>query len=287
VYTRCPQCQTVFRLTAAQFKLRDGMVRCGRCQHAFQADQHLVERPAKNAAKPAGAARKRSPRKTGKGETRAAPDTTTTPASDAAHAESGAAAPHDPAVAEPLSTPGRDAPDPAGMPLSALELPAGTRTRTLYWSLASVPLVVALLAQVVVFYGAELVRAAPTLKPTITLACRALPCRSGMFTDMRLLDLIETRVTPHPRYDKALRIQATIVNRAGHVQPYPRLEVTLIDSQGQVVARRAYKPREYLRKTAAIRAGLTPQLAENIQLEITSPGAQASGYEILLLPASE
>jgi predicted Zn finger-like uncharacterized protein len=279
VYTRCPQCQTVFRLTAAQLKLRGGMVRCGRCQHAFQADQHLVERPAKNAAKPAGAARKRSPRKTGKGETHTASDAVTTLASDAAHAESGAA--------EPRPAPGRDIPDHAGMPLSALELPAGTRTRTLYWSLASVPLVVALLAQVVVFYGAELVRAAPTLKPAITLACRALPCRSGMFTDMRLLDLIETRVTPHPRYDKALRIQATIVNRAGHVQPYPRLEVTLIDSQGQVVARRAYKPREYLRKTAAIREGLTPQLAENIQLEITSPGAQASGYEILLLPASE
>ena len=63
MYTRCPQCQTVFRITAAQLKARDGRVRCGRCQNVFRADEHLVERPAKSETKTSGSTRKRSPRK--------------------------------------------------------------------------------------------------------------------------------------------------------------------------------------------------------------------------------
>ena len=51
MYTRCPQCQTVFRITTAQLKARGGTVRCGRCQHVFGADQQLVPKPARSAAK--------------------------------------------------------------------------------------------------------------------------------------------------------------------------------------------------------------------------------------------
>lgn len=104
---------------------------------------------------------------------------------------------------------------------------------------------------------------------------------------MRHMDLVETRVAPHPRFNKALRVKATLVNRADTVQPYPLLEVSLIDSQGQLVARRAYSPREYLSKPEAIQQGLPPQVAVNIQLDITSPGTQASGYEVQLLPPTD
>src|SRR5438105_12024242 len=41
MYTRCPECQTAFRITVAQLKARDGLVRCGRCDSIFRADLHL------------------------------------------------------------------------------------------------------------------------------------------------------------------------------------------------------------------------------------------------------
>lgn len=41
--TRCPQCRTVFRVTAGQLKARAGHVRCGRCQTAFNALQMLID----------------------------------------------------------------------------------------------------------------------------------------------------------------------------------------------------------------------------------------------------
>lgn len=41
--TRCPNCQTTFRVTPEQLKARAGKVRCGQCQTAFNALDSLVE----------------------------------------------------------------------------------------------------------------------------------------------------------------------------------------------------------------------------------------------------
>ena len=43
--TRCPACATHFRVTAEQLKARSGRVRCGECQHAFNALDALIEEP--------------------------------------------------------------------------------------------------------------------------------------------------------------------------------------------------------------------------------------------------
>lgn len=40
--TRCPHCETVFRLQQAQLSLHGGLVRCGHCQQVFNAADSLV-----------------------------------------------------------------------------------------------------------------------------------------------------------------------------------------------------------------------------------------------------
>jgi predicted Zn finger-like uncharacterized protein len=263
VYTRCPQCQTVFRITAAQLKARDGMVRCGRCQHVFGADQHMTPKPVKSAATSAPPiARKRTASKKVATEPR-----------DLGASTENVAPPF------PAEIPVRDIAPP---PLERLR---PVRTRTIYWTAGWVLLTLLLAGQTLIFYGYDFARQMPRLQPIIVTLCAPFPCRKLPPIDMRHMDLVETQVAPHPRYDKALRIKATLVNRADIVQPYPLLEISLIDSQGQLVARRAYRPREYLSKPEAIQRGLPPQVAVSVQLDITSPGAQASGYEVLLLPS--
>ena len=263
MYTRCPQCQTVFRITAAQLKARGGMVRCGRCQHVFGADQHLMPKPAKGTVKGAPpAARKRTTSK----KVAVEPNKVAAPAETIA-------------LPFPAETPGQHVAPPP------LVRQRPVRTRTIYWAAGWVLLILLLAGQILIFYGYDFARQTPTLQPMVETLCAPLPCRKLPPIDMRHMDLVETQVAPHPRYDKALRIKATLVNRADTVQPYPLLEVSLIDSQGQLVARRAYQPREYLSKPEAIQKGLSPQVAVSVQLDITSPGVQASGYEVLLLPS--
>jgi predicted Zn finger-like uncharacterized protein len=40
--TRCPQCQTSFKVTDEHLKIANGAVRCGSCLHVFQARQHWM-----------------------------------------------------------------------------------------------------------------------------------------------------------------------------------------------------------------------------------------------------
>lgn len=41
--TRCPACQTVFRVVPDQLRVSEGWVRCGRCAEVFNASEHFVD----------------------------------------------------------------------------------------------------------------------------------------------------------------------------------------------------------------------------------------------------
>ena len=45
MYTQCPRCETIFRVSAEILRAAAGQVRCGRCGAAFSALAHLEERP--------------------------------------------------------------------------------------------------------------------------------------------------------------------------------------------------------------------------------------------------
>jgi predicted Zn finger-like uncharacterized protein len=49
--TRCPHCQTTFRVANDQLKLHAGLVRCGSCHQTFNGIEHLV--PPDQALRPA------------------------------------------------------------------------------------------------------------------------------------------------------------------------------------------------------------------------------------------
>jgi predicted Zn finger-like uncharacterized protein len=53
--TKCPHCNTIFRVAADQLKLRGGIVRCGSCKEVFDGNAALVD-PAAVAAAPAAPA---------------------------------------------------------------------------------------------------------------------------------------------------------------------------------------------------------------------------------------
>lgn len=40
--TRCPKCSTTFRIVPDQLKISEGLVRCGKCQHVFNARQYQI-----------------------------------------------------------------------------------------------------------------------------------------------------------------------------------------------------------------------------------------------------
>lgn len=66
--TKCPKCDTSFRVSDAQLQVAKGKVRCGSCLHVFKAEDHWVNPPAAQSAakKTAGKAESAKPSSAGK-----------------------------------------------------------------------------------------------------------------------------------------------------------------------------------------------------------------------------
>lgn len=250
MYTRCPECHTAFRITVAQLKARDGLVRCGRCDSVFRADLHLFAPP--------GAANER----------------TESVAEEEAYVELDAGEPESGEHSEI-----RDTPIPVISDLSLFR-PKRHWLPTTLWFLSGVILLILLLGQFAYFYRHELAQL-PNVRPAIVYACRWLDCEVAAIVDKTVPEITQTSIAPHPRYVNALRIRASLVNRTEQSLPLPLLQVSLTDNDGKLLARRTFVPREYL--DPAFAAGpLSPNVAVQALVDITNPDNKAAGYEVQL-----
>jgi predicted Zn finger-like uncharacterized protein len=270
-HTRCPECRTIFRVTPAQLAARDGLVRCGICASAFRADQHLFDSlsPEDPAPPPRNARLHDSGLPPSRGPSASRYVGTT-------------AGPPEPLAATAWpDIPADDLPLMNEFP----QAPNRRRVPTTVWLAGSLLLVLLLLAQAAYFFAAELARDA-RLRPWLALYCEQLACDLHAPGGAAAIDLTQTAVAPHPRYENALRLRAVLVNRTNVVQPYPLMEVSLTDSAGHVLARRRFTAAQYLESPPA-GGDLAPAVSVATRLDVTNADGRAVGYEIRLVAAPE
>jgi len=254
MYTRCPECQTAFKITVPQLKARDGLVRCGRCDSIFRADLRLFAEPAPDTAEPEIESE--------------------TPISFPFDAE---------ADSEYIDIDeGGESEIPVVSDLSIF-YPRRRGPPPIVWFLAALPLAALVLGQFAYFYRSELSQL-PQLRPALVEFCRRAKCEVPPMTANLIPELLRTRIAPHPRYTNVLRIRASLVNRTEAAQTPPLMEVSLTDSRGQLLARRTFTPRQYLGSRAAAAAPLSPNVVANALLDVTNPDGKATGFEIRLIP---
>lgn len=121
------------------------------------------------------------------------------------------------------------------------------------------------------------------LRPWLDAACEHLRCRLPARRDLSQIALVARDVRPHPSVAGALMISATLQNRAGFVQPYPGLEITLSDLNERRIAMRRLVPQDYLDDAAALARGLPPGATATIDLEVADPGKLAVAFEFKFL----
>jgi predicted Zn finger-like uncharacterized protein len=276
MYARCPECQTIFRITPAQLRAHAGMVRCGQCHEVFRADVHgtlsaasglepaatepkppgqrpTAVKPAKSAATPGKKTKRRAAGTAGR-KARKSPASVAGPVDDIPH-------------------------------ISAPLLPHRARPRIpqMLWGLASLVAVLVLVGQLGFLYRHDLARA-PELLPLMTRFCELLDCDIHPPRRPVLIELLDqTRIAPHPKYENVLRLRAAMVNRTEAAQTYPLMEVSLTNSNGELLARRTFQPREYLEQPASAAAPMPTGVVMNALIDVTNPDNRAVGYEIRLL----
>lgn len=292
--TRCSKCSTVFRVTPEQLKARHGKVRCGNCQHVFNALDRLVEASllepvsiAKDAAATAA-------------DTRLFPDASPErPAAENAVGREeviGPSAPITRSVAtepvEPVPAQPQEAPEqkthaePAWLAQDSDPWDDEEETaerRAWPWALASLLGLLILLIQVVVQFRVEMTVLLPTSKPALQALCGVLECDLPLPQKAGLLGIEASDLHPDPRHNGQLILNATLKNRAPFVQAYPDLELTLTDTSDQAVLRKVLVPSEYLPKNADVSGfAANADLAVNLSLAIDGNPGSAAGYRLYL-----
>jgi len=261
MYTQCPECLTIYKISATTLAQAHGGVRCGHCAASFDALKTLVD---------------------------SLPDES--PRRLASHRDDAEL----PQLSVPALRPTQSAQpsllfDPDERSRHRLPTPAFARsrqraptTRNWPWSLGVVLLTLCLLAQTAYAERGILLNDA-FVRPWLDRICDGLHCNLPLRHDPAKLELLSRDIRPHPSVANALIISATLRNDAKFAQAFPDVEITLSDLDENRVAMRRFRPREYLPNSQSLAAGLAPGATVALVFEVADPGKNAVAFEFKFL----
>lgn len=263
LFTRCPGCKTVFRVTDAQLALRDGQVRCGHCRTVFNGPEHLISLapaiPANGDPEP--------------DELMSGPPTVTLRSARALDP---------PPPDEPAVTPATASATDYENRFAWDSKKAPTRTRTILGFIGIPVLVIALVAQALFHFRDALAANSPGLKPVLVRACAMVGCTIAPLRSVSALSIEASDLQADPAHRGLLVLTATIRNRAPFAVGFPHLELSLTDAQDQAVVRRALAPVDYVGGTANTAAGIPGNSEVPVKLFIDASATTQAGYRLYL-----
>jgi len=312
MFTQCPGCHTLFRISRRELAEADGRVRCGLCQEAFDASALLRDRLPPELDQILGLEMGERVRRTVISQaTEGAPEppppprlphggglqpsTVQPPA--AVHPRPPAVEPEPPAAALPEVLPRELA--PAAVSRTTAEdratdfreqavldaegrLTAHHAPRFAWRRLAAALLLVLLLGGQWLYFQRETLARDPAWRPLVATLCGLAGCRLPLVRRPEQLALLSRTLRTHPQQPGAMLLTATVVNR-GRPQPWPQLGVTLRRMNGEVAARRWFAAEQYLDVSAPARtAGQPMPVGEPypVRLAFLDPGQGANNFEL-------
>jgi predicted Zn finger-like uncharacterized protein len=250
IVTRCPTCETAFRVTPEQLEIANGMVRCGKCIGVFNALEHQVV-------------------------------TTTEQPTEVACTESDLLSEQ-----EEETLPRLTALIHNEFSERQVSRKPSTTMRTVFSRLAAIALGALILAwQYIYFFSADLSRN-ENYRQALIKSCYYLDCKIAPYSDLNKLVINTFIIQSHPSKPGAVIVDMLIENTAQFRQPYPRIKVRFEDLQGQLVAQRVFSPEEYITQQNPHRSPAPKNISSgrqaHISFSLVDPGLSAVNYLVAL-----
>jgi predicted Zn finger-like uncharacterized protein len=274
-FTRCPGCNTIFRVTPPQLALRAGQVRCGHCHTVFDGVASLVSLAPQARAQPS---------EPDFDDPALGPPTVTLRNAQALEPAPEFDERVEPAIVAPMrkDTAADDAENDYASRFSGQEKRERRRIPSWIYGM-SVPVLVLLFLGQALFHFRDAIAAHwPNTKPTLIKLCAAAGCQVRALQDVAALSIEASDLQADPAHKGLLILSATVRNRAPYPLAYPFIELTLSDAQDQPVVRRAFAPNEYLSGAADPEVGIAGNTELPIKLFIDASATTQAGYQVYL-----
>lgn len=292
--TRCPHCQTRFKISAEQLKVGAGKARCGQCQKVFSALSSLQEYHSNALSK-----NPLDHQVSTQASVESSIPTTSLPLhnTDALMSLKGKSyspysnhnqQPENPNVSRHTEVIRKDShidePDTDYFKATVTH----QQSRTIFWGLlANFLLILALLIQHLHFNSIHYSQNS-LLGSTVKKLCQISQCPIALASapkQLRVLD--EIVILPHNELQDILNLKISFINQAEFIQRYPYLKVVFTDTLGQLIAERTFLPEEYLQEhfnQKRLQQGLKPQQQTDIILHLVDPMPKISlGFQVSFL----
>jgi predicted Zn finger-like uncharacterized protein len=297
--TQCPACETQFKVAPDQLKISEGWVRCGQCQHVFDASLNLqpwwpepepplaVEQPHESSAQDSDVRLEEGPLPP---ETEAdflgvepTPDDLQEPRFDLSPVPEEAEMPDDTAMAIDMAA----SPEPTEPSAAAQPLPSFIKRamEKAYWHQTSVRLTLyALIAVLLLVLGAQWfyrhkddwAANHANLRPVLHGVCVVLRCQVNL--PRKLSEVVIDSSSFVRRESNRFAFQLMLRNRAEVEVAMPTLELTLTDIESQVIARRMIPPADWPEQPTSLAAQAEWPLQLELLLDVP-PTQIVTGYQ--------
>jgi predicted Zn finger-like uncharacterized protein len=259
--TQCPHCDTTFRITPQQCQAAQGLVRCSHCSQVFNALEHLSNVPADfklpSVQKPTQLQQALESSLDTSG--RSLEDETASVLGDEEHHYDD-----------------EDIPDL----FEQDEHQKRSLLGLLFWMLLVFLGIGILAGQYIWWAQRDWALQHPDIRPALVSACEWLECTLPTTRNLSSFKVQRHIIRPHPTLPNAIQFDATFVNTATFPQPYPDLQLTFENVGAQPLARRRFKPSEYLH-TQKPDAELAAGASVHLRLELVDMGAVIEGGRVM------
>ncbi len=157
------------------------------------------------------------------------------------------------------------------------ERPQPSRYRG-YWIIGSLLLLLPLCGQITWYLRDSLVSHYAG-RQILQGVCNLAGCEVPIRRDTEQIIISDRALTAHPEKEGILSLKLEMVNAAAFQQPFPRLQLSLYNDMGTIIARRTFLPDEYKADQYQSNPMMPKLRTMHVELELQDPGNEVTGFK--------
>jgi ribosomal protein L11 methyltransferase len=150
------------------------------------------------------------------------------------------------------------------------------------WLVGIALTIILFIGQLSYFYRVELSAQLPGLKPALVSYCQLLNCTVSLPQKIEKLAIESSEMSQDSQQSTVSRLNLLLHNSANFSQAYPAVELTLLDNEEKVIARRDFQAADYLKQKTDEKIGLAANRDASISLRLDTGELKSSGYKLFL-----